>query len=76
MSEYQRIKKHNFDPFLIAKHTSYDQRSLLVAHIGNWLADINYWKAKKKKTGISGSKSEKHIHTVLSCFTDLLDMYN
>ena len=49
MSEYQRIKKHNFDPFLIAKHTSYDQRSLLVPHIGNWLADINnYWKAKKK----------------------------
>ena len=49
MSENQRIKKHNFDPFLIAKHTSYDQRSLLVPHIGNWLADINnYWKAKKK----------------------------
>lgn len=70
MSENQRIKKHNFDPFLIAKHTSYDQRSLLVPHIGNWLADINYWKAKKKITGISGSKSEKH--TVFSCFTDLL----
>ena len=46
MSENQCIKKHNFDPFLIAKHTSYDQRSLIVPHIGNWLADINYWKAK------------------------------
>ena len=72
MSENQRIKKHNFDPFLIAKHTSYDQRSLLVPHIGNWLADINnYWKAKKIITGISGLKSGKH--TAFSCFTDLLD---
>ena len=26
MSENQHIKKHNFDPFLIAKHTSYDQK--------------------------------------------------
>ena len=71
MSEYQCIKKHNFDPFLIAKHTSYDQRSLLVPHIGNWLADINIIGKPKKITGISGSKSEKH--TVFSCFTDLLD---
>ena len=62
MSEYQRIKKHNFDPFLIAKHTSYDQRSLLVPHIGNWLADINYWKAKKKKQEFQARKVKNTLY--------------